>query len=54
MIENRCGYPKHSFRDIFKTIATGFYDSICVDLTRNTPAPLRLNIWEKIKAQEED
>ena len=54
MIENRCGYPKDTFRDLFKTIATGFYDSICVDLTKDTPAPLRLNIWKKIKLQNSE
>ena len=54
MIENRCGYPKHTFQDIFKTICPGFFDSICVDLTRGTPAPLRKNIWEKIEMEESD
>ena len=51
MIENRVGLPQHMLDDLFNTIATGFNDSICIDLTKNTPAPLRLNIFEKIDVE---
>jgi hypothetical protein len=33
---------------LFKTVAKGPYDSICVDLSKGTPYPLRLNIFNKI------
>lgn len=52
LIENRCGMKKDSLKQLFKTIATGHRDSICVDLTENSPAPLRLNVWQAIKAQD--
>jgi len=35
-------------------VATGHRDSICVDLSENSPAPLRKNIWQKIELAEED
>ena len=54
MIENRCGLKKDTLKDIFKTIAKEHRDSICVDLTQNSPAKLRLNIWNKIELQSDD
>jgi energy-coupling factor transporter ATP-binding protein EcfA2 len=45
-IENRVGYKKNTLKELFKTVATGHRDSITVDMTENTPANLRLNIWE--------
>jgi hypothetical protein len=53
LIENRCGLKKDTLKDLFKTVAKEFRDSICVDLTQNSPAKLRLNIWKKI-AEESD
>lgn len=49
LIENRVGMKKDVLKDLFKTVATGHRDSICVDLTEKSPAPLRLNIWNKIQ-----
>ena len=49
MIENRCGLKKDTLKDLFKTVATGHRDSICVDLSENSPAHLRLNIWQPIQ-----
>lgn len=56
MIENRVGMPQDSMKEIFNTIARGPMDSICVDLTRSSPAPLRVNIWYPVvmRDQEED
>ena len=34
--------------ELFKTVASGAYDSVCIDLTPGTPMPLRLNIFKKI------
>ena len=53
MIENRCGLKKDTLKTLFKTVATKHRDSICVDLTENSPAKLRLNIWNKITSQSE-
>ena len=54
LIENRVGMKKDNLKELFKTVATGHRDSICVDLTENSPAPLRLNIWNEIQLQESD
>ena len=54
LIENRVGMKKDTLKELFKTVATGHRDSICVDLTENSPAPLRLNIWNEIQLQESD
>ena len=48
MIENRIGMKKNVLKQLFKTVATGHRDSICVDLSENSPAKLRLNIWQKL------
>lgn len=52
MIENRVGLPQYMLDDLFKTTATGFNDSICIDLTKNTPASIRLNIFQPIQVEE--
>lgn len=33
---------------LFRTIAQGPYDSICIDMTAGSPLPLRLNVFERI------
>jgi len=52
MIENRVGMPPGMLEELFDTVATNFNDSICVDETKNTPAPLRLNLFEPIDINE--
>lgn len=54
LITNRVGMKKGSLKEMFNTIATGYRDSICIDCTENTPAPLRLNIWKKIYVEDSD
>ena len=54
MIENRIGLPKESLKKLFKTVAINHRDSICVDMTENSPCKLRLNIWKKIKINESE
>jgi hypothetical protein len=46
MIENRVGLEKGTLRKLFDKVAIGHRDSICIDLTENSPAKLRMNIWE--------
>ena len=48
IIENRTGLKKNTLKELFKTIATGFRDFIVVDNTENSPAKLRLNLFEPI------
>ena len=54
MIDNRTGLKKDTLKELFKTVATGHRDSICVDLSQNSPAKLRLNIWQKIEEVKSD
>jgi hypothetical protein len=54
MIENRVGLKKDTLKEIFKTIAIEESDSICVDLTKNSPAKLRLNLFQPIELDESD
>ena len=49
LIENRCGLAPGAMHGIFATRATGFYDSITVDLTKDSPAPLRVNLFQPIQ-----
>jgi energy-coupling factor transporter ATP-binding protein EcfA2 len=53
LIENRVGYPKGTLKELFNTVATGHRDSICVDMTENSPCKLRLNIWKQIQSDSE-
>ena len=49
LLDNRCGLPKGTLHMLFKTIAPGEQDSIMIDHTPNSPAPIRLNIWTKVE-----
>ena len=49
LLDNRCGLPKGSLRAMFKDIAPGERDSIMIDHTANSPAPIRLNIWTPVE-----
>lgn len=50
-IENRCGVDKGLFRYIFDNIATGYRDNICYDLTENSPAKLRKNLFDVLEVE---
>lgn len=52
MIENRCGVEKGLFKELFNTVASGHRDNLCYDLTENTPAKLRLNLFDIITIDE--
>ena len=49
LIENRTGLEKDTLKDLFSTVATKHRDSICIDLSENTPCKLRLNIWDRLE-----
>lgn len=49
MIENRCGAPSGLFEHIFENYATGYRDNICYDLTENTPAKIRVNLFDVLE-----
>ena len=50
LIENRIGLPNGSHTEIFDAFGRDARDSVCIDATRGTPAPLRWNIWKPISA----
>jgi len=52
-IDDRCGLDKGTLKELFRTIATGPRDSLCIDHSFNTPAPLRLNIFQPIRLPED-
>lgn len=49
-IANRCGMPPDDMHEIFNTVCDGTYDSLMVDKTIGTPAPLRKNVFQKIES----
>jgi energy-coupling factor transporter ATP-binding protein EcfA2 len=49
MIENRTGLEKDTLKELFNTVATKHRDSICIDLTENSPVKLRMNVWNPIE-----
>jgi hypothetical protein len=48
-IANRVGLDKGLLRSLFKHECNGNFDSVFVDLTVNTPYPLRKNIYEPLE-----
>lgn len=54
LIENQCGLEEGTLKQLFKTIATGHRDSICLDLKENSPAKIRLNLWQPIELVEQE
>jgi hypothetical protein len=49
LIANRVGIKPPDIDYIFENICNQYRDSLCIDLTFNSPAKLRKNIWSKIK-----
>ena len=47
MISRKTG---ENLEELFRTVAPGQYDSITIDGTARTPAPLRLNLFSKVYA----
>jgi len=54
MIENRTGMKKDTLRELFRSIATKHRDSITIDLTEDSPAKLRLNVFTPIEEAHSD
>ena len=52
LIENRVGLAKGELAHLFDTVATGPRDSLMVDFTIGSPAPLRLNIFTPLIDEE--
>ena len=44
-IEKRVGLEKGVLKEIFDSVSNDEHDSICIDHTRSSPAPLRLNLF---------
>jgi len=53
IISNRVGVDYDILRQCFKKFANGYHDSLMVDMTKNTPAKLRKNIFEVIEYQSD-
>ena len=53
LIENRVGMPKGLLSELFAAAAPNHRDSICIDMTEKTPAPLRLNIWQELQLESD-
>jgi len=53
-IANRCGIEKENIKSIFKTVCNGNYDSLMIDHSVGSPAPLRKNVFEKIIMADSD
>ena len=49
LLDNRCGLPKGTLRMLFDEVAPGERDSITVDHTAGSPAPIRLNLWTPVE-----
>ena len=49
-IGSRIGLKNSDFFELFK-LCKNQHDNLCIDLTKDTPAPLRLNIYKKIEIQ---
>jgi hypothetical protein len=52
VIANRCGIEPQVVKDIFKYICDDFYDSLCIDMTKDSPAKLRKNIYQPIDMED--
>ena len=53
LIDNRVGLRKGTLRTLFAEVATGPHDFITIDLTHNSPMPLRLGLWESIEIDDD-
>jgi hypothetical protein len=49
IVAKRVGIPKQEFLQLFDTFCKNKYDNICIDLSPNSPAKLRLNVFTPIK-----
>jgi hypothetical protein len=54
LIANRVGLDKDVLRALFKQLCHDPRDSIMIDLTRNSPQKLRLNMWTPIDLDSDD
>jgi hypothetical protein len=50
----KIGLEAEELKKIFKDICTGSKDSLCIDLTDNSPAPLRKNMFEPLDILNND
>ena len=52
VVEKRIGLKKGQLSNMFEQLCTKKYDSLTFDYTKNTPAPIRLNIFDKVIPKE--
>ena len=53
-IGNRCGMKTSEFLDVFKQFCVNCHDNIMVDLTKDSPYPLRYNVFHPIKILDDE
>lgn len=53
-IANRVGMPAQTLRDLFKNYCTKWHDMIMLDDTKDSPYPIRKNIYEIIDIDDSD
>lgn len=54
VIANRVGMDKERLQSLFENQCNGVYDSVMVDLTINSPYPLRKNVFEPLGQSESE
>ena len=52
LVEDRCGVDRGMLKHLFEQVCVTPRDSLCIDHTEFSPAPLRKNIFEKIELVE--
>lgn len=48
IIANRVGYTANHIEHIFENHCAEYRDALCIDLSYNSPAELRKNLWTVI------
>lgn len=53
-IGSKCGINANDFQDIFKNFIKKQHDNLCIDMTSNTPAKLRINMYNVLSTNDDD
>ncbi len=53
-IANRCGIDYDYLRELFMNECSGHYDNVMIDLTKNSPARVRKNIYQPLDYNSDD
>lgn len=53
LIENRVGLPKDTLKELFKMSKQDPHTFITIDLTKRSPYPLRMGLWDMVDIEEQ-